>query len=142
MSNTHRIVAAMTDGSYVLLASGQNWPTAIDRWTALDDRRRAGQLPEVRFFVVREDADPDPRWANASGSPETDRIANKVFRSKHGNGSCNLGRAIVKVLGWESRSGGWVYNSKGEPITQGFASVANSYGARYDAEAGGWRIGI
>lgn len=58
------------------------------------------------------------------------------------NGARNAGRAIAKLLGYTSRSGGWIYRPDGTTVCQGYASLAHSHGVKYDAEAHVWRLPI
>lgn len=66
----HRVVAARVaevGADFVTAAAltDLSWSDAQDEWKRLDDARRAGNLPNVAYLVVRSEADPDVRWAKA-----------------------------------------------------------------------------
>lgn len=61
----------------------------------------------------------------------------RVYRSRKGDAGKWAGMAVARFLGLEGREGGWIYNTDGKPVVQGYANLAHAYGARYDREAGG-----
>ena len=55
----HAVFATEAEGLIRSRVTGWvDWNAAQDVWTALDDRRRAGELPLVKFFEVRSQDDP------------------------------------------------------------------------------------
>lgn len=58
--NDHRIVAVMQNGQKIA-GPAQTWNEAQARWLELDDARRAGRAPHVRYFAVR--STDDPQWS-------------------------------------------------------------------------------
>jgi hypothetical protein len=61
----HIVGAVTAQGDYVRTTATWTWRGAQRLWQELDDRRRAGEFPHVKFFVVR--SVDDPQWNSASG---------------------------------------------------------------------------
>jgi len=55
----HAVFVTLQDFDRLRVTAWTNWDVAQDEWTRLDDRRRAGELPHVRFFEVRSSDDPN-----------------------------------------------------------------------------------
>lgn len=62
MNETHAVFGLDAEGKKFRVSEDLTWNQAQREWTRLDDLRRAGYLPHVRFFEVR--STDDPRYAD------------------------------------------------------------------------------
>lgn len=118
VANEMRVIEA--NRAYVKLSEHDDFGDAVDAWQALDDKRRAGLLPQVEYLAVRSLADPDPRWHDApsrpnlhvalSGTPRRDRVA--------------AAKEYAASVGTHGKQGGWIYTADGAVIVQGWWSYA------------------
>src|SRR5262245_29193378 len=58
MQPRHAVFVTTTDNDRARVTRWLDWGRAQDEWSRLDDRRRAGELPGVKFFEVRAGDDP------------------------------------------------------------------------------------
>lgn len=132
----HRLIAALTDGTFTEITRA-DWHSAIDRWNQLDDARRAGQLPWVKYLMVR--AANDPQWQRLLQAKDSSDLrarttplvtdqqvgnAGVTIRNSKGYASRELAaRAYARWTGeYEGAKGGWVYSTgpRQTPIIQGW----------------------
>lgn len=59
----HAVFATSHDLRRARVSNWLGWNTAQDEWERLDDLRRAGELPDVKFLEVRSMDDPNYRSA-------------------------------------------------------------------------------
>jgi hypothetical protein len=77
-------------------------------WEKLDDARRADVGgSKFRHFEIRDHHDPN--------------LPERYHRAERYNRMQTL-RMVAPLLGYDSREGGWIYNPKGQPVTQGWAN--------------------
>lgn len=126
----HVVAAMLDDGTTIRLPRYYSWGGAQARWDALDDARRAGLLPGVRYLVVRSANDPDPRWVGARRATCHDL---RAIDPRHPKGFASLeaaGRAWGRHAGYSggtgwgpSGSGGWIFLD-GRPQCHGWFRLA------------------
>jgi hypothetical protein len=118
---TYRVVAVLGDAAapadnrYLLVNREMTWHEAQTLWDVADRSRRAGHMPGVAYFVVRQDCDPDPRWADAKigAAHEQTLIC----------GDSNMRRAAKRFAtnkGIAGSAGGWIRYPGGRTICQGW----------------------
>lgn len=124
----HRVIARTKDGRFVTHSSlASDWHTAQRVWNKLDEARRAGKLPLIEYLVVRNCADPDPRWKNA----EYSESALAVFFVGRVRPITDRTRAFKKWglgHGYIGKPGGWIYDAdrpQAKPYYQGWDSLAH-----------------
>lgn len=119
----HILWARLHTGELVNFPGTLDWNDAIDKWYELDDARRAGRLPMVKFLEVRSALDPNPERRQALRTFFRPTSWQAVFRPTNGrtySSRENAARAFVRQNDrYEGRPGGWIYRN-GVAIVQGY----------------------
>lgn len=72
----HAVFATTPDLHRCRVTRWLEWGAAQDAWTALDNRRRAGEMPHLKFVEVRSQDDPryrDLPYEDWNAVPESER---------------------------------------------------------------------
>jgi hypothetical protein len=131
MSDMTRVLARTTDGRYVThptLASTDSGKV-YRQWQVLDQARQDGRLPLVQYLVIRDAADPDPRWAGAAddlGPFFVGRLRGTTDRTA-------AAKRLGQRVGFVGRGGGWVYQAgerlgRRRAVCQGWKTLVHRQG--------------
>lgn len=142
MSDLHNVIAALSDGTFVLVSGHRPYAEAVEVWDRYDTARLHGLLPGVNHVVVRSVDDPDPRWRNARDNVRSERLV-KVMRPTKARSTEAAARAWAKEHGYSGRGGGWIDNPSGHIVCQGWSTFAGRLERNGDIRLidGTWWVG-
>lgn len=136
--DSHRVYATTASGTF-RVSDDLSWNAAQWEWNRLDELRRAGYMPHVKFFEVRSVDDATPRFVEAKvnagllrvtlkqrGYGSAEAAARAAWRHLYGDRfhvRAGVGRSIEsdepgERTGVQGR-GGWFYYPNGTVAAQG-----------------------
>lgn len=129
-TDTHAVFGAKADGTRFRVSDNLTWGAAQLEWNRLDELRRAGYLPHVRFFEVR--STDDPKYADlpvnftmlrctlgGRGYKNEQKAAREAWRHAMGDRFHDRGRDAAGVRTGVQGRGGWFYYPNGTTAAQG-----------------------